>query len=125
MAPLRGATPTNRTAGADIHRALLRKVRSRANAATLALKLVNGAAKPAVVLEKAVEVHRAYHDIDELCLELAGAVILSGYTAEQVHAATGISTATLTRHVPRAMTALRGKHLVRDDAAPHGWREQQ
>lgn len=124
MAPLRGATPTNRTAGTDIHRAVLRKIRSRANAATLALKLANGA-KPAVVLEKAVEVHRAYRDIDELCLELAGAVILSGYTAEQVHAATGISSATLTRHVPRTLTALRGKHLVRDATAPHGWREQQ
>lgn len=120
MPRLRTATPTNRTAGDDITRVLLRQVRSRCNAAGLALKLARGA-EPATALEKLAEVHEAYADLDQLCVELAGAAVLTGRSVESVAAATGISTATLTRRVPRSMTALRGQHLVRDPGAPHGW----
>lgn len=120
MSRLRTATPTNRTAGADIVRVTLRQVRSRANAANLALKLARGR-DAATALEKLAEVHQVYCDLDQLCVELASAAILAGRTVESVAAATGISTATLTRRVPRSMTALRGQHLVRDQAAPHGW----
>jgi hypothetical protein len=120
MPRLRTATPTNRTAGADVGRVTLRQVRSRCNAAGLALKLARGA-DAAQALEKLSEVHQAHADLDELMYELAGAAILSGRSVESVAAATGISTATLTRRVPRTMTALRGQHLVRDPQAPHGW----
>lgn len=120
MPRLRTATPTNRTAGDDIARVLLRQARSRCNAAGLALKLARGA-EPATALEKLTEVHQVHVDLDQLCVELAGAAILAGRTVESVAAGTGISTATLTRRVPRSMTALRGQHLVRDQAAPHGW----
>lgn len=120
MPRLRTATPTNRTAGADIVRVILRQVRSRANAANLALKLARGA-EPATALEKLGEVHQSYIDLDLLMYELAGAAILAGRSVESVAAATGISTATLTRRAPRTMTELRGQHLTRDPHAPHGW----
>ncbi|MBN7371115.1 hypothetical protein [Mycobacteroides abscessus] len=122
MARPRAATPTNRTAGNVLIRETLRKIRSRANAVDLALKQANQA-EPEVVLAKLAEVRQAYLDLDQLCLELAGAAMLGGYTAEEVKGATGIGTATLTRRVPRSLAALRGKHLVRDHDAPHGWRE--
>jgi hypothetical protein len=76
------------------------------------------------VLARLTEVRRAHREIDQLCMDLAGAAILGGMTATEVSAATGISTGTLTRRVPKTLTALRGKHITRDPTAAHGWREQ-
>ncbi|OHU33336.1 hypothetical protein BKG79_22280 [Mycobacteroides chelonae] len=122
MARLREATPSNRDASQQIQRQLLWKIKGHANGAGLALKLAQGAA-PLTVLAKLIEFWRKHRVIDSLCLELAGAAILGGMTAAEVSAATGISTATLTRRVPRTLTGLRGRHLVRDAAAEWGWRE--
>lgn len=117
----RMTTPSNRTAGADVARRTLRQVRSRCNAAGLALKLgrTSDAEK---AREKLAEVKRAHDDLDALCLELAGGALLAGWTAEQVSEATGIGTAILTRRVPRSLTALRGANLTRDDRSPYGWK---
>lgn len=60
--------------------------------------------------------------IDAAVLELAGALILGGATAHQVSSRTGISTATITRRVPQAITGMRGHELVEDQGAPYGWR---
>lgn len=117
----RMTTPTNRTAGADIARRALRQVRSRCNTAGLALKLGRNA-DAAKALVQLAEVKRSHDDLDALCLELAGAALLAGWTAEQVSDATGIGTAILTRRVPRSLTALRGANLTRDDRAPYGWK---
>lgn len=117
----RMTTPTNRTAGADVARRALRQVRGRCNAAGLALKLGRTSDVEKALVQLA-EVKRAHDDLDRLCLELAGAALLAGGTAEQVSEATGIGTAILTRRVPRSLTALRGANLVRDERAPYGWR---
>ena len=70
-------------------------------------------------LAEALEAEAA---IDAATLELAGALILGGASAHQVASRTGISTATITRRVPRAITRLRGHELVEDPADPYGWR---
>lgn len=123
MARLREATPSNRDASLRIQRQLLWQIRGKASDAGSALKKAHQAA-PATVLAKLIEFVRAHREIDQLTYELAGAAILGGMTAAEVSAATGISTATLTRRVPKTLTALRGRNLVRDTGAPHGWRAQ-
>lgn len=123
MGRLRDVTPSNRDASVAIQRELLQKVRGKINGAGLALKQAHHAA-PARVLEKLIEAWRAHQALDQLTYELAGAAILGGMTAVEVAEATGISASTLTRRVPKTLTALRGKHLTRDATAPHGWRER-
>ncbi|CPS10995.1 Uncharacterised protein [Mycobacteroides abscessus] len=124
MGRLRDATPSNRDASLTIQRELLQKVRSRINGARLALKRASGAEHPGTVLARLTEFRRAHREIDELCMELAGVAILGGMTATEVSKATGISASTLTRRVPKSLTALRGRHITRDATAPHGWRER-
>lgn len=123
MGRLRDVTPSNRDASVAIQRQLLGKVRSQINGAALALKQATGS-PPVKVLEKLAAVWRAHQAINQLTYELAGAAILGGMTAAEVAEATGISASTLTRRVPKTLTALRGKHLTRDATAPHGWRER-
>lgn len=122
MSRLRDATPTNRDAAQQIQRQLLWKLRGHANGARLALTQAHHAA-PLMVLAKLIEFRRKHRMIDEMCMELAGAAILGGVTAAEVAEATGISTATMTRRVPKTMTGLRGRHLVRDTTAEWGWRD--
>lgn len=123
MSRLRAATETNQDASRQIQRRLLWKIRDLSNGAGSALKEAHNA-PPRTVLAQLAEFVRLHREIDRLTMELAGAAILGGMTATQVSEATGISTATLTRRVPKTMTGLRGRDVVRDNAAPHGWREQ-
>lgn len=123
MSRLRAATETNQDASRQIQRRLLWKIRDLSNGAGSTLEKAHNA-PPRTVLAQLTEFVRLHREIDALCMELAGAAILGGMTAKEVSKATGISTATLTRRVPKALTALRGRDVVRDTAAPHGWRAQ-
>lgn len=123
MGRLRAATPPNQEASLQIQRQVLWKLRGHANGARLALTQAHHAA-PLTVLAKLIEFRRKHRLIDEMCMELAGAAILGGMTAKEVAEATGIPTATLTRRVPKTMTGLRGRDLVRDTTTEWGWRAQ-
>lgn len=123
MARLRDATYSGTQARQQIMRTRVWKVRDQARAADTALRKAHKGS-PAEALRQLVGFNSAHAAIEELIFELCGAAILGGMTAQQVAEATGIPTATLTRRVPKGLTAMRGLHVVKDPAAPFGWREQ-
>lgn len=123
MARYRRPTPSNVTASADIQAEILQRIASLSAAVT---KELEAAADPSidVVTRRGhlVAARTAEKQIDDAVIELAAAVILGGASAAYVASRSRISTATLTRRVPPYMSAMRGEHLVRDEAAPYGWR---
>lgn len=116
-------TPTNIAASRDIQHVILQRIAALSATAVAELK---AAENPDIDVTARrghlVAARNAERQIDAATLELAGAVILGGASAAHVASRSGISTATLTRRMPPYLRALRGQHLVRDEAAPYGWR---
>lgn len=116
----RDPMPHGRLAASNISVRLLREISAKGRDIDQVLKAAAGT-DPAKAREAVTAAHRLAAEIHALVVELAGATMLAGKTAEQVHAATGIGTATLTRRVPKPLAALRGHVVERDPAAPYGY----
>lgn len=123
MGRLREPTPTNATAGRAMQVALLRRIATADRRAEFALGALerSGTPTPSGALEALTVVRAVEAELDELMLELSAACVLEGATVCDAAAALGVSERTLARRLPRAITGLRGRHLIRDTAAPHGW----
>lgn len=117
----RDVTPQGRLAASTISVRLLRQIGDKGREIDDVLKAAAGT-DPAAAREAVAAAHRLAAEIDALVVELAGATMLAGKTAEQVRTATGIGTATLTRHVPKTLAALRGHFVEKDSDAPYGYR---
>ncbi|MGV0675727.1 hypothetical protein ABQE62_05975 [Mycolicibacterium fortuitum] len=118
----RDATSEGRLAASTISVRLLRTIGDKGREIREVLLAADASTDPASAREAVAAAHRLAAEIDALTVELAGATMLAGKTAEQVRTVTGIGTATLTRRVPKTLAALRGHVVVRDPAAPHGYR---
>ncbi|MBX8687423.1 hypothetical protein GO011_08265 [Mycobacterium sp. 20091114027_K0903767] len=118
----RKSTVTGRRAASAIAVRLLRQISAKGGELDEALRNTDAATDPAAALEAVATAHRLAAEIDQLVVELAGVTMVAGKTAEQVRTATGIGTATLTRRVPKTLSALRGHAVEQDPAAPHGYR---
>ncbi|SKM36013.1 Uncharacterised protein [Mycobacteroides abscessus subsp. abscessus] len=119
----RRPTPTNIAASRDIQHVILQRI---AALSATAVAELTAAENPDIDVTARrghlVAARNAERQIDAATLELAAAVILGGASAAHVASRSRISTATLTRRMPPYLRALRGQHLVRDEAAPYGWR---
>lgn len=117
----RDTTPQGRLAASTISVRLLRQISDKGRDLEQALKDAAGT-DPVAAREAATLAHALAAEIDALVVELAGATMLAGKTAKEVRTATGIGTATLTRRVPKTLSALRGHVVEKDPTAPHGYR---
>ncbi|SHR63283.1 Uncharacterised protein [Mycobacteroides abscessus subsp. massiliense] len=118
----RKSTPTGRQAASAIAVRLLRQIGAKGGELDEALRNTDARTDPAAAREAVATVHRLAAEIDALVIELAGVTMVAGKTAEQVRAATGIGTATLTRRVPKTLSTLRGHAVEKDPTAAHGYR---
>lgn len=123
MGRLREPTPTNETAGRAMQVVLLRRIATADRRAEAALEKLErgGTPSPAGALEALAVVRAVEDDIDELVLTLAAACVLEEASVRDAATALGVNERTLARRLPKAITGLRGHHLIRDTAAPHGW----
>ncbi|WP_458317939.1 hypothetical protein [Mycolicibacterium brisbanense] len=123
MARYRRPTPSNIAASRDIQRQILQRIAALSATATAELTAATAAdIDIAARRGHLVAARNAERDIDAACIELACAVVLGGASAAHVATRSGISTSTLTRRMPPYLRTMRGQHLVRDEAAPYGWR---
>ncbi len=117
----RDTTPQARLAASVISVRLLRRIGDKGRDIERALHDAAGT-DPVAAREAVTRAHALATEIDALMIELAGATMLAGKTAKEVRTVTGIGTATLTRRVPKTLSALRGHAVEKDPAAPHGYR---
>lgn len=123
MARYRRPTPTNVAASRDIRQQILQRIAELSATAVAQLGAAAAAGIDAQTRRGHLVVARnAEKAIDVAVIELAATAVLGGMPAAAVASRSGISTSTLTRRMPAYLRALRGEHLVRDEAAPYGWR---
>lgn len=123
MPTLRVPTATNRHAAADIQERLVAALRTTVAAALAPLRelATHETVSPAEAAAALATLRAARRRIDRLILDLAGAHVLGGGSVAAL-ADAGMTAATLTRRLPATPAAWRGKELLFDGAAPHGWR---
>lgn len=129
MGRLRTPTASNRAIGRELQKQIAQELITAYEAAIAPLRRVGEMDPDAVTWNDAVnalrELRQARHQIEKLQLDLMGAVILSGGTADFIadkDTGARISPRTLSRRLPHTPAALIGQDLAQDSAAPHGWR---
>lgn len=125
MGRYRDATHTGATASGEIQVRTARRIEKTLSAAEAPLNRLREreAIGGREALDALSAVHRADASVDVLLYELLAAVILGGTSTIEVSREVRISPTLLTRHLPRSLTDLRGRHLRIDRSAPHGWAE--
>lgn len=122
MARYRRPTPSNVTASRDIQQQILQRIAELSATAVAQLDAAAADIDAQTRRGHLVVARNAEQAIDAAVIELAATAVLGGMPAAAVASRSGISTATLTRRMPPYLRALRGEHLVRDEAAPYRWR---
>ncbi|QIP37999.1 hypothetical protein G9444_0755 [Rhodococcus erythropolis] len=125
MGRYRDATTSNATASGELQVKVARRIEKTLNAAEAPMARLRERETIAgrEALDALSAVHRADASVDVLLYELLAAVILGGTSTTEVSREVRISPTLLTRHLPRSLTDLRGRHLRIDRSAPHGWAE--
>lgn len=123
MARYRRPTPSNVAASRSIQQQILQRIAALSATADAELEAAESLDIDVVTRRgHFVAARNAEKQISAAGVEFAAAVVLGGASATHVASRSRISTATLTRRMSRYLRGLRGEHLVRDEAAPYGWR---
>lgn len=124
MPQLRKPTGTNRVAGAEIQKRTLGELREAYTEALQPMQKLSQ--REHITAGQAVDALRqlrgAAQHIEKLQYTALGAAVLTGTEIGTIAKHTGIAPRTLTRHLAHGPAALRGRELVWDPTAPHGWR---
>ncbi|CAM3778532.1 hypothetical protein H7J08_00985 [Mycobacterium frederiksbergense] len=123
MSRYRNATGVNIHAGQGISEQLIAQLSSTYRDALTPLHSL-GQRESVAPAEAVAALHTltaAAAGLRQLRFEILGAAVLAGRPVADVADATGISPSTLTRRLKHTSARLRGREMVFEPAAPHGW----